>query len=90
MSILLYLNLIPYYLLSGVMELRFSHSPFDFGSIDTRNISGLHHSLHSVDMGFVTFICFCLFRPSDKFSYCIRHSAILMGKFARTCEFTKD
>ena len=44
-------------------------SPFDFGSIDTRNISGLHHSLHSVDMGFVKFICFCLFRPPDKFSY---------------------
>ena len=64
-------------------------SPFDFGSIDTRNISGLHHSLHSVDMGFVTFICSCLFRPSDKFSPGIRDSAILM-RFARTCEFAKD
>ena len=52
--------------------------PFDFGSIDTRNISGLHQSLHSVGVGFVMFLCFCLFRPSDKFSYGIRHSAILM------------
>ena len=52
-----------------VSLLSFSSSWCDSASRDTRNISGLHHSLHSVDMGFVTFICFCLFRPSDKFSY---------------------